>query len=97
MCQSAAKPLMRRLTLGGISGISRRWISSGIDDIISDNIGISVINRAIHIDNADGNMLVEVFNLSGKSVYRGHGNIVDGLSTGIYIIKIADKSMKIKI
>ena len=70
---------------------------SGIDDIISDNIGISVINRAIHIDNADGNMLVEVFNLSGKSVYRGHGNIVDGLSTGIYIIKIADKSMKIKI
>ncbi len=68
---------------------------SGINEVAAEDIGIFVQDGVVHIDNADENTLVEVFDISGKNVYRGYDNVVSGLAKGIYVVRICGNSTKI--
>lgn len=76
---------------------------SGIEDAEmdatrgTDEPVIRVENGVIKVDNADGEAPVEVFDISGKSVFRACANIVSGLAKGIYIVKVGDKVQKIRL
>ena len=63
----------------------------------TDELVIRVENGVINIANADGEAPVEVFDISGKSVFRECANIVSGLAKGIYIVKVGDKVQKIRL
>lgn len=76
---------------------------SGIEDAEmdatrgTDEPVIRVENGVIKVDNADGEAPVEVFDISGKSVFRECANMVSGLAKGIYIVKVGDKVQKIRL
>lgn len=76
---------------------------SGIEDAEMDTADrtdepvIRVENGVIKVDNADGEAPVEVFDISGKSVFRECANMVSGLAKGIYIVKVGDKVQKIRL
>lgn len=76
---------------------------SGIEDAEmdatrgTDEPVIRVENGVIKVDNADGEAPVEVFDISGKSVFRECANMVSGLAKGIYILKVGDKVQKIRL
>lgn len=63
----------------------------------TDEPVIRVENGVIKVDNADGEAPVEVFDISGKSVFRECANIVSGLAKGIYIVKVGVKVQKIRL
>lgn len=70
---------------------------SGITEISADGLNISVTDGVINIDCAGSETLVEVFDIAGKTVYRGYGHTVTGLSNGIYIVKVGSQTRKIRI
>ena len=76
---------------------------SGIEDAEMDTADrtdepvIRVENGVIKVDNADGEAPVEVFDISGKSVFRECANMVSGFAKGIYIVKVGDQVQKIRL
>ena len=58
---------------------------------------ISVVNGIIRIGNTEGNPLVEVFDISGKNVFRGNDTTVPGLANGIYIVKVGANVVKVQL
>lgn len=92
----------RDLTWGAFHHIEEMDFS-GIEDAemdatrSADEPVIRVENGVIKVDNADGETPVEVFDISGKSVFRECANMVSGLVKGIYIVKVGDKVQKIRL
>lgn len=76
------------------SGIEDAEMDAGVG---TDEPVIRVENGVIKVDNADGEAPVEVFDISGKSVFRECANMVSGLAKGIYIVKVGDKVQKIRL
>ena len=76
------------------SGIEDAEMDAGVG---TDEPVIRVENGVIKVDNADGEAPVEVFDISGKSVFRECANMVSGLAKGIYIVKAGDKVQKIRL
>ncbi len=72
---------------------------SGVDETKtdSDGFGVSVANGEIHIDNIDGGTFVELLDISGKSVFKGHRSVISGLANGVYVVKVEDKVKKIRL
>ena len=54
-------------------------------------------NGDIVISGADLNMPAAVYNLSGSLVYEGIEKIISMPASGIYIVRIADKSFKVAV
>lgn len=72
--------------------------STGIDGATtSDNVSISVNDGSIMINGIDGNTKVEVYNLSGELVYSGTDNVIQNIPQGVYIVKVNNKSIKIRL
>lgn len=70
---------------------------SGIDDIVAgDAINITVVDGSIIINGIDG-AIVNVYDISGKLMYSGNGNVVDGLNHGMYIVRIDNTARKVVI
>ena len=70
---------------------------SGIDDIeAGDAISITVVDGSIIINGIDG-AIVNVYDISGKLMYSGNGNVVDGLNRGMYIVRIGNIARKVVI
>lgn len=67
---------------------------SGIDGISDYGLEIRVVDGTIILD---GDSSIEVYSMLGQCVYRGNGNCIANLSPGIYIVKVGDKSVKVKI
>lgn len=76
------------------SGIEDAEMDAGVG---TDEPIIRVENGVVNIDNADGEAPVEVFDISGKIVFRECANMVSGLAKGIYIVKVGDKVQKIRL
>ena len=58
---------------------------------------ISIDNGIIRIRNSEGNPFVEVFDISGKNVFRGKDTTVSGLANGIYIVKVGANVVKVRL
>ena len=70
---------------------------SGITETLADDFDISVTDGVLNIDNGGSETLVEVFDFAGKTVYRGYGHTVTGLSKGIYLVRVGTQTIKIRI
>ena len=72
---------------------------SGVEETATDGREpqILVENGIIRIGNAEGNPLVEVFDISGKNVFRGNDTTVSGLAKGIYIVKVGANMVKVQL
>ena len=73
-------------------------VTTGVDEIPVDNrISVDVANGDIVISGADLNMRAAVYNLSGSLVYEGVEKTISMPASGIYIVRIADKSFKVAV
>jgi|GEM_PF-1127289 hypothetical protein len=71
---------------------------SGIEEVnADDDVDVRVENGSIIIEGADGNQLIEVYDIAGKMVYGSYNNSISGLSKGLYILRIANKTYKLKL
>lgn len=66
---------------------------TAIDEVGSDNCIIKTENGSIIIEEAE--TTAEVYTISGILMYRGNEGRIDGLSQGIYIIKLGNRSIKL--
>ena len=71
--------------------------SASVDSLVSEGFEINIVNGDILIEGDINNGVVTVYDISGKIVYRGATNKVQGLAKGLYIISIQGKSFKIRI
>ena len=72
--------------------------TSGLENIDAPaEFTVSVNGNTIQVTGAADNQPMEVFGIDGKNVYRGNGRSVDGLMSGIYIVRIGGKSRKVAV
>ena len=72
-------------------------IISGIGGVAQEsNAGVSARNGEITVTGVADNAVVEVYSTSGALVYRGASKTVSVPSAGIYIVKAAGRTFKVK-
>ena len=73
-------------------------IISGISGVAQDNnAGVSARDGEITVTGVADNAVVEVYSTSGALVYRGASKTVSVPSAGIYIVKAAGRTLKVKV
>ncbi len=71
-------------------------IVSGIGGVTEEsNVGVSASNGVITVTGVAANTVVEVYSISGTLVYRGTSNTVAAPSAGVYVVKVAGKTVKV--
>ena len=74
---------------------------SGIDGIYTNKkIVITVENKSIVVkgfDTTTTTAIVEVVDASGRTVYRGHNTAIGGLPAGVYVVKVGNRAVKVRI
>ena len=71
---------------------------SGVDDITIDgNLIVQIQNGEIIISGIADTVAVEIFDISGKTVYKGYDRTIGNLAKGIYIIKTDNIIKKIQL
>ena len=71
---------------------------SGINEInSSDDIKITANRGTIFVNGLDDNQTVLIYNIYGQNVYAGTNGIIENLPSGIYIVKVGTKTVKVKI
>lgn len=71
---------------------------SGVDDITIDgNLIVQIQNGEIIISGIADTVAVEIFDISGKIVYKGYDRTIGNLAKGIYIIKTDNIIKKIQL
>ena len=71
---------------------------SGVDDITIDgNLIVQIQNGEIIISGIADTVSVEIFDISGKTVYKGYDRTIGNLAKGIYIIKTDNIIKKIQL
>lgn len=68
---------------------------SGIDYVIDDRMTFAVSAGTVEFINKPADDVVNIYNISGQSIYRGCEATVSGLASGIYIAKVGGKAIKI--
>lgn len=69
---------------------------AGIDDVVGDSeVDVSVTGNTLVVEGADAGEMLEVYNAAGATVYCGPATTVSLPGTGIYIVKIAGKVLKL--
>lgn len=102
-CQKSGEGLIRAQQLGNMNYYASTRITNcfhisnvaGVDAFEDDRpIAIDIINGAIRINSLPINVKPYIFNLNGELVYTGDDDIIR-LQSGVYIIKIGNKSIKV--
>lgn len=73
---------------------------SGVDWIESDNneaLNISVNNGTLTINGIGNHENVSVYDMQGRIIYSGTSHTIDNLSSGLYIVKAGNRTIKISI
>ena len=75
-------------------------VYDGVDGIDGDEYGaprISVNNGILTIDGVDSLENVAVYDMQGRTVYNGISHTIDNLSSGLYVVKVGNRTIKIGI
>ena len=72
-------------------------MDSGVEDVVGEEAVIHVVDGCIVIDGAAADATVEVYDMTGKSVYRGATAEIPSMPRGIYIVRIGGKSVKVAV
>ncbi len=72
---------------------------SGMDAVaVNDGkLQISVENGTLIINGIDGNESITIYDMQGRIIYSGTDSIISNVASGIYIVKIGDKTAKFTI
>lgn len=68
---------------------------AAIDGVTTTDITVSVKNGKIIINGKDSETPVEIFSIDGRLIYTGTESDIEGLRSGVYIIRIAGTSSKV--
>lgn len=68
----------------------------GIDDVELGDVSVSEEDGVIHIEGANG-VAVEVYNAAGVCIYNGTETEVPVPQRGIYVVKVANRTIKLAI
>ncbi|MEZ3590738.1 MAG: leucine-rich repeat protein [Muribaculaceae bacterium] len=70
---------------------------SGIDDVVSDGdaVKVSVVAGSIVIVGAGTDDIAEVYNLQGRLVATSYDGVISGLSSGVYVVRVAGRVFKV--
>ena len=69
---------------------------SSVEENVIEETDVIVRDGDIII-NANNEIFVEVYTLNGSLVFRGNDKFISNLSSGIYVVKLNNKSYKVKI
>lgn len=72
-------------------------MDSGVEDVVSEETAIRVVDGCIVIDGTAADAAVEVYDMTGKAVYRGAAAEIPSMPRGIYIVRIGGKSVKVAV
>lgn len=67
---------------------------AGIGSVNTDGITVSAKNGKIVVSGKDSDDVVEIFSIDGRTIYHGTESVVEGLRSGVYIIRVAGISLK---
>jgi len=72
---------------------------SGINDVEADatEVTVSVDGGCIRVAGMADGAEVEVYDLTGRRVYAGAESTIDGLSRGVYVVRVAGKPHKVMV
>ena len=69
--------------------------ATGINDITIGNVKLIVENRRLKVEGIAENDIIQVVDYAGSTVYRGTDHEVYLNTSGVYIVKVKGKTMKI--
>ena len=69
--------------------------ANAVENIDNEAIIIMVENKTINISNKPENVYAYIYDTSGNLILRTADNIIEGISKGLYIVKIGNKSKKV--
>ncbi len=72
-------------------------MDSGVEDIVGEGADIRVVDGSIVIDGAAADTPVEVYDMTGKVMYRGSAGDIPSMPRGIYIVCIGGNSVKVAV
>ncbi len=72
-------------------------MDSGVEDVVGEDAVIRVIDGSIVIDGAAADAAVEIYDMTGKAVYRGSAAEIPSMPRGIYIVRTGGKSVKVAV
>lgn len=68
---------------------------TGCGDVESAGVAVYVSDKTIHLVNYDGELPVKVSDLLGNVVYMGTDNAISVAKSGIYVVRLHNKSHKV--
>ena len=71
--------------------------ATGINDITIGNVKLIVENRRLKVEGLAENDIIQVVDYAGSTIYRGTDNEVYLNTSGVYIVKVKGKTMKIHV
>ena len=69
-------------------------ITAGIDAAKADRVSVAAVGGEITVTGADNDAVVEVYGVNGMLVYRGKSKSVPVPSAGVYVVRVAGKTVK---
>ena len=72
-------------------------ITAGIDGTKADEVKVTATGDEITITGAADDAVVEVYGVNGALVYRGNGKSVAVPSAGIYVVRVAGRTIKVAV
>ena len=70
-------------------------ISAGIGQVMTDDVNVAVVDGEISITGVADDAAVEVYSANGTTIYRGTSKTIAMPCQGIYIVRVAGKTLKI--
>ncbi len=68
---------------------------SGVEDVLAEDVNLTIQNRAIVVNGVDEPIYIEVYNLQGQRVYCGYETTIPVNERGIYLVRIANRVVKV--
>ena len=70
-------------------------ISAGIGQVKTDDVNVAVVDGEISITGVADDAAVEIYSANGATIYRGTNKTIAVPCQGIYIVRVAGKTLKI--
>ncbi len=67
----------------------------GVEDVLAESTTVTVQGGAIVVNGVDTPMDIEVYNLQGQRVYSGYETTIPMNERGIYLVRIANRVVKV--
>ncbi len=67
----------------------------GVEDVLAEDVTITIQNGAIVVNGVDESIYIEVYNLQGQRVYCGYETTIPVNERGIYLVRIANRVVKV--